>query len=540
MVALTVTTILERSGLGGEAIAAFMAHCPTMTLTLAKFERGLRSPQNLKAEKMLFGIDQVDDWDCFDSEILQLIQQWYLSVVSRDTAVPLDWDVLFTADIFLVYTLTAGPALASTSTTTADAAAAANTAAAAAATTAAASHMIPPLGYSHSYHDAVLLADQKDLKRRTGTAASILLTEHPLWNSRTISGAVKLDTKTFLNTSIDPLIASTPIAIHNWYRVLCHQATATNIDLCPLPSFDTPHALWPKNLPAPIVFEMSSALLLKIQSASVLDHSDTSDSVLQFLSKLHVSTSNSKLSAYYFLHALLAHAAEVLRGRLTTLPQYATTMDITKFASEIMTFRQDEVSNNRFYTDREMSLLFLQDLDLNGIEVQVPLKKIEELPLTAILPDSLTYTALVLKLIPKSSFSPPTAPHFGGVAHRLQQQRPLSSDRSLSRNSNPRGREKDSAPPRDNPFRQSEDVQCKACNIWGHSAKTCSGLAKTASLLQYITANPAHATTAVKTWQDLHSINHRKAVVHSLHLIGHDTTDLPLDDLSEAYCADFQ
>jgi hypothetical protein len=274
---------------------------------------------------------------------------------------------------------------------------------------------------------------------------------------------------------------------------------------------------------------MSSALLLKLQSESVLNHKD--DQVLALLYQLHISYSDSKLSAYYFLHALLLHALNATDGHLRQLPHYKDSMDITKFASQLFAYCQSELAKNHFYTDKEISLHFLQELETQGIEVQVQLKALEDLSSASTVPDSLRFTTLALQIPKQDKFSTrPTSTH--GITHRLQRS---SADQSRD------GRRPDVAPKdTDTPFRKPEDVQCQACNIWGHSAQNCTGLAKIASVNEYITAHKDHATTAVRAWKTLHSAKHRKAIAHSLHaLTGVEPTTIALDDLTDSYIADF-
>ena len=287
---------------------------------------------------------------------------------------------------------------------------------------------------------------------------------------------------------------------------------------------------------------MSSSLLLKLQRSTVLARDK--DQVFTMLYNPHIAHSNSRLAAYYFLHALLLHAYTVLAATLNPLPRYADSMDSVKFANHLISYCNAELAKNRSYTDQEISCHFLHELDLHEIPVQVELKAIEDMPSGGTLPESLHFTKLALKFaMPAAIVDLPKHP----IAHRLQQSSPQdpkrpSSDRPRSAPGPPRrGERGPESSARDRPFRQPEDVQCKACNIWGHSAPSCSGLAKTPSINNYIAAHPDHAATAVKAWKDLHSVNHRAAVAHSLHLLtGEDPSTLDLDDLSCGYQADFQ
>jgi hypothetical protein len=548
---LTVAEILERAGLMPDAIAKFTTANPTKTASLSKFQNALRARKYSVHDGLLVGLDDSPVWDCYDSITLEDLSLWFISVDPKNGE-PFDWDTQFTTTVFTLFGFTSGdtspPEDKSTAPTlpvpTSDQLPTPDipqtnvpdtTSSSSPAPTTTPTSPVANTTYIHSYHDSILLADNQALARRVGTAATTVLTAHPLWTSSQISGAVTIHSKNFLNTDLDPLLSSEADAIHEWYRVLTHQATATGIDLCPLLAFDKNHALWPRNLPSGIVFEMSSTLLLKLQRSTVIDR--VNNQVLHLLYQLHITFSNSKLAAYYFLHALLSHAFNALAGNLDRLPRYTDSMDAVKFATQIMSYCQAELAKNRSYTDHEISLHFLKELDLHGVPVQVPLKALEDLNITAIIPDSLLFTTLALKFARSGIASDiPSIP----TAHRLQQPRPSPTDTATTPRRAGGGRGNDSTS-RTGPFRQPEDVQCKACNIWGHSAQSCSGLAKIASINAYIAANPTHADTAIRAWKDLHSANHRNSVAHSLHLLtGVDTNTIVLDDLTDGYRTDFQ
>mgnify|MGYP006180755583 FL=1 len=101
---------------------------------------------------------------------------------------------------------------------------------------------------------------------------------------------------------------------------------------------------------------MGSLLLLKLQSSTALD---MKNEIIHLLYLEHVTHSDSKLAAYYFLHALLAHAADTTSSALAPLPRYSDSVDPVKFAAAILAYRQGELSKDRKYTTRELSLHFL-------------------------------------------------------------------------------------------------------------------------------------------------------------------------------------
>ncbi len=232
---LTVNEILLRAGLTSDAIDAFNKTNPTKTTSLTKFQNALRARKYSVADGLLLGLDRTDAWDCYDSITMEDLSLWFISV-GPQTAAPFDWDTQFTSDVFTVFGFTSGPPSptvppghnpvppvpppAPGNVPGAPPPAPGN--APGAPGTAPGTPAPGAPTYTHSYHDAVLLADNQALARRAGTAATTVLTAHPLWTSANITGAVKIDSKTFLNTDLDPLTKSEPDAIYEWYHVLNH------------------------------------------------------------------------------------------------------------------------------------------------------------------------------------------------------------------------------------------------------------------------------------------------------------------------------
>jgi hypothetical protein len=260
--------------------------------------------------------------------------------------------------------------------------------------------------------------------------------------------------------------------------------------------------------------------------------------VLNLLYLEHITHSDSKLAAYYFLHALLAHAADTMSNVIARLPVFADSADPIKFASELLAYKQDEISKARQYTPRELSLHFLRELDTHSFPVQVPLHALEDLAPDAPVPKSLLITNLALVLA-QTPFPSHTPAHVLPIARRLNGPSRQTLSPSSCPNSHPSGGPTPLAspsPPNPHPFRQREELQCAACGTWGHSAMRCSNLARFSLLQQYCTAHPSHATRAGTTWKELHSSTHRQAIARHLHQIQpHEPLlDISMDDVYEA------
>jgi hypothetical protein len=208
-------------------------------------------------------------------------------------------------------------------------------------------------------------------------------------------------------------------------------------------------------------------------------------------------------------------------------------MDIVKFAEKLLWYCHNELSKSCFYTQHELAKHYLQELDLHGFLVQVQLTTLDDVPSDEEPPFSLRYAQLAIHFAPTTSaLDIPSS--IMPIAHCLGNDRAASGTKGRT----------SPATSRDGPFGQFEDVQCKACSIWGHSVKNCSGLAKIATVHEYITAQFTHAATAVTTWQDLHFENHRTAKAHGFHALADNPANKnplldPLD-LSDLYQADFQ
>ncbi len=508
----SISAILQVADLDDHAIKAFTDHHSRMRLPA--FQLGLRKFASSQPEYLLpQALLDHSDWDIFATDTISELARWFHTVDPGGRT--FDWDSLFTVDLFAFFvapapttTPVSQTTMVSTSLPSVSLPGSGGVSIPSPPTAAAAT---PSPSYTHSYHNDILLADTKAFHRRAGTAATDVLAAHPLWSSSAISGAIILDKKSFLSTELPTLASHTPAAIHDWYRKLCQQATSTQIDLCPLRQFQKGHALWPQNLPAPIVFEMSSLLLLKLQHRSALD---LTNEVLNLLYLEHITHSDSLLAGYYFLHALLSHAADTAVSFLASLPHYADSMDPVRFAASILAYRQAEFTKAREYSPRELSLHFLRELDQHSLPIQVQLKAVEDLATDADVPKSLQVTQLALFLAQIPSLGLPPVP----LVHQLLCQPPpnaMPSSCSLDA-STPASV---ATPGAAHPFHQREETQCAACGTWGHSAPHCSHLARTCLLQRSIASHPAHADRAAAKWKDLHSHSHRMAVACHLQFL---------------------
>jgi hypothetical protein len=213
---------------------------------------------------------------------------------------------------------------------------------------------------------------------------------------------ININIKEFLNMTLAPLLSSNQEAIQEFYCSLTSQATASNIDLCPLDYFEQVHALWPKNLPVPIVLNMSRFLLLNLEQHDAINRTDA---ILKLLYTKHITLGNSKLSAYHFLHALLLQLAQDAQtGCLVTLPRYKDTrMDVVMFTEKLLWYCHNKLSKSRFYTQRELSKHYLQELDLHVFLVQVQLAALDDVPPDEETPFSLRCAQLAIHFAPTTS-----------------------------------------------------------------------------------------------------------------------------------------
>jgi hypothetical protein len=212
---------------------------------------------------------------------------------------------------------------------------------------------------------------------------------------------VDINVKAFLNMTLAPLLMSSdPEAIREFYRSITRQATASNIDICPLDYFEQAHTLWPKNLPVPIMLNMSRFLLLKLEQHNAINRTDA---ILKLLYTKHITLGNSKLSAYHFLHALLQLAQDAQTGCLVTLPCYKDTMGLIMFAKKLLWYCHNKLSKSRSYTQCELSKHYLQELDLHGFLLQVQLTALDDVPSDEEIPFSLRYAQLAIHFAPTIS-----------------------------------------------------------------------------------------------------------------------------------------
>jgi hypothetical protein len=108
----------------------------------------------------------------------------------------------------------------------------------------------------------VMKQDAARMTSRANPGSTATLTPHKIWISPFATTVRKhVSTRTFDSTEL-ALLSDEPTAIVKFYRYLVQLAKSAEIDLCPLSSFDSAHALWPKNRCAAIIFEMNDLLVI--------------------------------------------------------------------------------------------------------------------------------------------------------------------------------------------------------------------------------------------------------------------------------------
>ena len=439
----TLADLLQCAGLEDGSIPLFLATHPKMALP--KFQHGLCKLYANQTEFLLpSALSDNADWDMFDSDILYDISRWFYSHGPGGNV--FDWNTHFQTDDFAFFV--APTPLVGTSP------------------------LLPtnvnlpvPTQYVHSSYADILQADIKNLVQRSNTAATDILAPHPLWQSTIITGSISIDKKTFLTTDLPTLSSVNCKKIHDWYIKLCQQTTSTQIDICPLYHFKKEHALWPQNLPQPIVFEMGSFLLLNLQIKSTLD---LNNEVLHLLYLEHITHSDSKLAGYYFLHALLTHAADSTSSILAPLPHFSDSVDPVSFAAALISYCQEELSKNQTYSNHEQSLHILQELNAHSFPVQVQLKLLDDMTPEDTVPKSLLVANLALVLAQNlPSFSKslfPRAPQLQNTSSNPKHTLATFSyslQQGAMHHKEPLENSSSAASP--HPFCQREELQCDAC-----------------------------------------------------------------------------
>ena len=184
--------ILFQAGLAPDSIAVFMTNHPR--LTLSKFQRALRRIHHVDdTDTSLLPPSLVADplWDWLDSDTIMGLVLWFAQ--SSDTGGNnFDWIHEFDSDAFALFL--SPPALQNSPPAAVLLEPPSNTPHANLGSTLSPPGLPSPPLYSHSYHDAILQADTKDLERRSGTgAATAPLSPHPLWKSTSITTAINID-----------------------------------------------------------------------------------------------------------------------------------------------------------------------------------------------------------------------------------------------------------------------------------------------------------------------------------------------------------
>ena len=119
---------------------------------------------------------------------------------------------------------------------------------------------------------------------------------------------------------------------------------------------------------------------------------DLTNEVLHLLYLEHITHSYSRLAGYYFLHDLFTYAEDSTISTLATLCHFSDSVDPAHFAAALVSYCQEELKNNRTYSNRKLSLCFLQEMDAHSFPVQVQLKLLDDMTPQDIFPKSLLVT----------------------------------------------------------------------------------------------------------------------------------------------------
>jgi hypothetical protein len=128
------------------------------------------------------------------------------------------------------------------------------------------------------------------------------------------------------------LASSSFLDVLEFYHKLVAAAKPAEIDLVPIPAFDSDHALWPHNICADIFFKNNDALTLRLDQTGTMN---IDDEMIRILYQKHIWDSSSCVRAYAFHHALLKKAEHKLNDKMPTPPDIEKATSVGSFGANL-------------------------------------------------------------------------------------------------------------------------------------------------------------------------------------------------------------
>jgi hypothetical protein len=248
-----------------------------------------------------------------------------------------------------------------------------------------------PVSSTIDFSTNVLASDVKRQATPTVPGTVATLKPHKLWTSPFATNTRKGNTRKLHSTDL-VLASSLALDVIVLYRKLVYASKHSEIDLIPFALFDPDCALWPSNQCADVIFEMNDALYLRFYQTGTLN---LDDETLNILNQHHIIDSTSGVRAYAFLHALLKKAKRQLHDKMPTPTDIEQATSIGSFGSNLEMYYLHLGTIGVAFDEKIQSRLFLFALQQKGIEIDIFVDRLDNVPEKNPLHEELTLTELI-------------------------------------------------------------------------------------------------------------------------------------------------
>mmetsp|Transcript_12630 Transcript_12630/g.36755 ORF Transcript_12630/g.36755 Transcript_12630/m.36755 type:complete len:506 (+) Transcript_12630:249-1766(+) len=329
------------------------------------------------------------------------------------------------------------------------------------------------------------------------------------------------------------LTSHDPTAILKWYKMLEHEASLIYVHLCPLDKFQHNHALFPASYTPKEIFSMNNILSRKLTE----DDINQDDATLRMFFQAYLGASQSKLSAYRFLHDVVSYAVRSVEDNLHSMPVYDPAASLTEFSTALMQYQEHEnLVYQRQVANVELSRQFLKQISEHGFPTSHLLTELNNLKRGTALPTHLTVTQLAVRFPQDSAGISEHSPVIHRVNTRGYGNSKSSTVPTESSMQNPARAKADS------PFyKPVKNAICKACLRPGHNVTSCLFLARHVMLTEYATEHSNEAAALLAQFKQHFSSSNRRAVARGLYRgQGIDANDVIMsDEVDQALYEDF-
>ena len=302
-----------------------------------------------------------------------------------------------------------------------------------------------------------------------------------------------------------------PMHILNFYQQLHTQGRLYGIHCIPLTQINPYNDLCPAQVQSNDRTTMATTIYQKLQ------HPDCVAKSFQAAQNILLTYASSS-DGFKVLKQLLrlVHPKLNTKDILREQPTLSRLGDVFSYADAVRHFLLVEHIQGRDYAEREQSLLFCQQLDVESYrlakercinEIVFQTQGNKNIQDQDLLLDSIPIT--IVKYQKELGGGTSAGMATGYIRQLTNDPDDVPTMRALTTNVS-------ATPAPAKPFSQRTQAQCRACGTWGHTERQCSVTGKTSLVLSYIDKHPKEAKKLAHEYQRVNSKSLKQGVVRAL------------------------